>query len=225
VPAAIHLSPEAAAGGPIAKIRSGDMILLDAELGILRCEIDAAEFDVRETARLDLGGDHRLRRVDHLAGQLDAAVDRSRMHEDLARVQAPAVDLVLGGVLAQRRHEGLVHALVLHPQRDSAPALDTILQWAGNHGASVLGLADDIARIDCNAIPVDPETLAAKSNILVSLGGDGTMLRSMRLAAYTKTGVLGVNLGHVGFLAEAEVDEERKRKEMPQKRIDKYKEK
>jgi NAD+ kinase len=103
----------------------------------------------------------------------------------------------------------MVHTvgIVLHPQRDSAPALDTILQWAGNHGASVLGLADDIARIDCNAIPVDPETLAAKSNILVSLGGDGTMLRSMRLAAYTKTGVLGVNLGKLGYLAEIDVED------------------
>jgi len=103
----------------------------------------------------------------------------------------------------------MVHTvgIVLHPQRDSAPALETILKWAGNHGASVLGLADDIARIDCNAIPVDPETLASKSTIMVSLGGDGTMLRSMRLAAGTKTAVLGVNLGKLGYLAEIDVED------------------
>ncbi|GAA1866804.1 NAD(+)/NADH kinase [Asanoa iriomotensis] len=103
----------------------------------------------------------------------------------------------------------MVHTvgIVLHPQRDSAPAMETILQWAGTHGASVLGLADDIARIDCSAIPVDPETLASKSNIVVSLGGDGTMLRSMRLAAGTKTPVLGVNLGKLGYLAEIDVDD------------------
>ncbi|MEV4620266.1 NAD(+)/NADH kinase [Asanoa sp. NPDC049573] len=103
----------------------------------------------------------------------------------------------------------MVHTvgIVLHPQRDSAPAMETILQWAGSHGASVLGLADDIARIDCNAIPVDPETLADKANILVSLGGDGTMLRSMRLAAYTKTPVLGVNMGKLGYLAEIDVED------------------
>ena len=35
VPAAIHLCPEATEGGPISKIRTGDMILLDAEQGIL----------------------------------------------------------------------------------------------------------------------------------------------------------------------------------------------
>ncbi len=106
-------------------------------------------------------------------------------------------------------HVGMVHTvgIVLHPQRDSAPALETILKWAGNHGASVLGLADDIARIDCNAIPVDPETLASKSTIMVSLGGDGTMLRSMRLAAGTKTAVLGVNLGKLGYLAEIDVED------------------
>jgi NAD+ kinase len=103
----------------------------------------------------------------------------------------------------------MVHTvgIVLHPQRDSATALETILKWAGNHGASVLGLADDIARIDCNAIPVDPETLASKSTIMVSLGGDGTMLRSMRLAAGTKTAVLGVNLGKLGYLAEIDVED------------------
>ncbi|MFN6039331.1 MAG: dihydroxy-acid dehydratase, partial [Bacteroidota bacterium] len=35
VPAAIQLCPEATEGGPISKIRTGDMILLDAEQGIL----------------------------------------------------------------------------------------------------------------------------------------------------------------------------------------------
>ncbi|MDG4824020.1 NAD(+)/NADH kinase [Asanoa sp. WMMD1127] len=103
----------------------------------------------------------------------------------------------------------MVHTvgIVLHPQRDSATAIETILQWANGHGASVLGLADDIARIDCSAIPVDAETLATKANLLVSLGGDGTMLRSMRLAAGTKSPVLGVNLGKLGYLPEIDVDE------------------
>jgi len=97
--------------------------------------------------------------------------------------------------------------LVLHPQRDSATAIDTIFGWAGSHGASVLVLADDIARIECAATPVDAETLAAKSDLLVSLGGDGTMLRSMRLVAGTATAVLGVNLGKLGYLAEIDVED------------------
>lgn len=103
----------------------------------------------------------------------------------------------------------MVHTvgIVLHPQRDSAGAIETIMKWAGSHGASVLGLADDIARIDCSAVPVDAETLATKSTLVVSLGGDGTMLRSMRLVAGTQTAVLGVNLGKLGYLAEIDVDD------------------
>jgi phosphogluconate dehydratase len=42
VPAAIHVSPEALAGGPIAKIVDGDMLLLDCEAGVLEIEVDAA---------------------------------------------------------------------------------------------------------------------------------------------------------------------------------------
>ncbi len=44
VPAAIHVTPEAAAGGPIAKIRDGDMIRVDAVTGKLEVLVDEAEF-------------------------------------------------------------------------------------------------------------------------------------------------------------------------------------
>ena len=48
VPAAIHLTPEAAAGGPIAKLRDGDVLRLDAEAGRLDALVDAAAWDARE---------------------------------------------------------------------------------------------------------------------------------------------------------------------------------
>ena len=44
VPAAIHLSPEAVAGGMIARIQDGDMIELNAETGVLHVEVDEAEW-------------------------------------------------------------------------------------------------------------------------------------------------------------------------------------
>ena len=47
VPAAIHVSPEAAAGGPLAKVQDGDRIRLDANAGTLQVLVDAAEWDAR----------------------------------------------------------------------------------------------------------------------------------------------------------------------------------
>lgn len=54
VPAAIHVTPEAANGGPIAKIRDGDMIRVDAVTGELTVLVDAAEFDARPAVQEDL---------------------------------------------------------------------------------------------------------------------------------------------------------------------------
>ena len=50
VPAAIHLSPEAVGGGPIGRIRDGDVIRLSAEEGLLEVLVDPAEWDRREAA-------------------------------------------------------------------------------------------------------------------------------------------------------------------------------
>jgi phosphogluconate dehydratase len=52
VPAAIHLSPETQSGGPIGRVRDGDMVLLDCDAGILEVEVDAAELARRPPAVL-----------------------------------------------------------------------------------------------------------------------------------------------------------------------------
>ena len=49
VPAAIHVSPEAAAGGPLAKVRDGDVIRLDAQTGDLNVLVSTAEWAARTT--------------------------------------------------------------------------------------------------------------------------------------------------------------------------------
>jgi len=53
---------------------------------------------------------------------------------------------------------------------------------------------------------VDAAHAAAGAELALVLGGDGTLLRAAELARGTGTPLLGVNLGHVGFLAEAEPD-------------------
>jgi phosphogluconate dehydratase len=52
VPAAIHVSPEAEAGGPLALLRDGDIVRLDAPAGRLEALVDAAEWRLREPARM-----------------------------------------------------------------------------------------------------------------------------------------------------------------------------
>ena len=99
---------------------------------------------------------------------------------------------------------GMISAvgLVLHPQRDCAGSMALISDWARGRGAQVFGLTEDLARIDGPAVAVEPESLAGRTDLVVSLGGDGTMLRAMRLVRHSMVPVLGVNLGRLGFLAE-----------------------
>jgi phosphogluconate dehydratase len=54
VPAAIHVTPEAANGGPIAKLRDGDVIRLDATKGTLDVLVNSAEFAARKPVTIDL---------------------------------------------------------------------------------------------------------------------------------------------------------------------------
>jgi phosphogluconate dehydratase len=54
VPAAIHLSPEALADGPIARVQDGDMITLDCERGLLHVEVDEATWAARAVRHPDL---------------------------------------------------------------------------------------------------------------------------------------------------------------------------
>jgi NAD+ kinase len=97
--------------------------------------------------------------------------------------------------------------MVLHPQRDSAQAVSAVLDWAARKNAAVYGIQEEIVRLNCAATGVSPAELARRSDLLVSIGGDGTMLRAMRLADGQRAPVLGVNLGKLGFLAEVDVPE------------------
>jgi NAD+ kinase len=64
--------------------------------------------------------------------------------------------------------------------------------------------AEEIGAPDVEVVPAEPSA-AKDAEVMIVLGGDGSLLRSAELARPTRTPLLGVNLGHVGFLAEAEV--------------------
>ena len=76
--------------------------------------------------------------------------------------------------------------MVLHPLREIAEPVERILTWANSHHVSVLGLKGEIARLSCRAVAVSEDQMAERADLLVALGGDGTVLRAMRLGAPTR---------------------------------------
>jgi NAD+ kinase len=97
--------------------------------------------------------------------------------------------------------------LVLHPRTDPFPVADKVTAWARSHGKHVLVDARDADRAPDGAEPVSQAELVERADAVVSLGGDGTMLGALRLVADRPVPVLGVNLGHLGFLVEIQPDE------------------
>lgn len=62
VPAAIHMSPEALDGGPLARLKNGDVITLDADAGTLEVQISASELAARDTALPNLSVEDQILR-------------------------------------------------------------------------------------------------------------------------------------------------------------------
>jgi len=95
--------------------------------------------------------------------------------------------------------------LVLHPKRDCADAAAVIVEWAADHDMAILGTSEELQRFSGHGTSVSAEDLGSHADLLISLGGDGTMLRAMRLADGQRAPVLGVNLGKLGFLPEVDI--------------------
>jgi len=85
--------------------------------------------------------------------------------------------------------------------------METIAGWARSRDVALVGLPGELARIGGGAAEVPAEELSRRADLVVSLGGDGTMLRAMRLTVGCRAPVLGVNLGRLGFLAEIDIPE------------------
>ena len=88
--------------------------------------------------------------------------------------------------------------------RDAAATTARLLIDAG---IGVLVPEGDVHVFDgLDVVPVPDGSAADGTELVVVLGGDGTILRGTEMARSAGVPLLGVNLGHVGFLAEAEPD-------------------
>jgi NAD+ kinase len=90
-----------------------------------------------------------------------------------------------------------------NPRHDSIRSiLDEVRTAADDNGAEVL-VEEQLSSIAPGCSTFRPEDI----DLLITLGGDGTLLRGARLVAQEQTPVLGVNLGHLGFLTSVALDD------------------
>ncbi|MBE5811562.1 MAG: NAD(+)/NADH kinase [Clostridiales bacterium] len=90
--------------------------------------------------------------------------------------------------------------MILHSRRaDALEYAARIVRYLTNRGVSV-SAEDEFA----NDLDVTPFSQAEKVDAIISLGGDGTLLRGFQYAYHWEAPLLGINLGRVGFLTEAE---------------------
>jgi NAD+ kinase len=84
--------------------------------------------------------------------------------------------------------------VLVTPSGDCTPQLLQIAAWANDLGLETLDLGTS----------AEPNDLQAACELVIALGGDGTILRALQLAMPSHAAVLGVNFGTVGFLADVD---------------------
>ncbi|MDQ3405514.1 MAG: NAD kinase [Actinomycetota bacterium] len=100
--------------------------------------------------------------------------------------------------------------LVVHTGRmENRRTAEKVAGWFAAAGVRVRALDDEISDLDpcCfhSVVALGPEA-AVGTEVVFVLGGDGTLLRAAELARPAQVPVVGVNLGRVGFMSEAEAD-------------------
>ena len=104
--------------------------------------------------------------------------------------------------------ESSVHCLGLcgNPRKeDLQPALELILGICDELGVAYCFQAKLAAQVNRAELACGDDELVASSDLIVALGGDGTMLRAARLIGDSGTPLLGINLGSLGYLTDIPV--------------------
>ena len=97
--------------------------------------------------------------------------------------------------------------LVLHSHRPEGPDLaERVLGWARTNDIEVRMTEPDAALARRLDLAVAPEAFPVGLDAVLSVGGDGTMLRAVSLVAAAGVPVMGVNAGQLGYLTEIDPD-------------------
>src|SRR3954447_12000719 len=82
--------------------------------------------------------------------------------------------------------------VLVTPSSDCRSQMLMVEAWAAEQGVDVLDLGTS----------AEPNALEPGCGLVIALGGDGTILRALQLAMPHQVGVLGINFGTIGFLAD-----------------------
>jgi NAD+ kinase len=82
-----------------------------------------------------------------------------------------------------------------------------ITQWLEDRGCEVMIKEDTAQILDLSRLGVSQEQLFGQAECVVVFGGDGTMLWTARKVAKSGTPIIGINMGHLGFLTEIDIPE------------------
>jgi len=99
------------------------------------------------------------------------------------------------GLVVNREKKG-VHELV-----------EQVVRWLEDRGCEVLIDKDIVPLLSLSRDGVSENHIVKNAQCMIVFGGDGTLLRTARKVAGTGTPIIGINLGHLGFLTEIDVPE------------------
>jgi NAD+ kinase len=100
-------------------------------------------------------------------------------------------------------------AIISKPQKpELAQVLAELVAWFAAHGCTTLLDPESAAYLGRSGDAIErPEMPEHHPAVVVTLGGDGTLLSAARAFAHTSTPILGCNLGSLGFLTEVPLSE------------------
>lgn len=96
-------------------------------------------------------------------------------------------------------------AVVVNTEKPLAvEAGQAITEWLENHGIRPMFPPEGADKVGRPDLAVEGDLPWSKAELLIVLGGDGTLLRAAKRVAPMLVPVLGINTGHLGFLTEIE---------------------
>lgn len=99
--------------------------------------------------------------------------------------------------------------IIANLEKENAPSqMEELITWLTGHGAEVCLPDSPYRSDDKKAIYYFLKSMKSRANVILVLGGDGTLLNTARQAAHFDLPLLGINMGRVGFLAELEPGDE-----------------